>query len=796
MDEASPGFESVLFSTLLADLAGLIWNRGGGQAPDPLETLAEETGSESLESSIETLKEYHSTESRYEEKPLRILAASDSILGGGTSGDGKGEAPLKTIFSSLKIYRNLPPGKDYYHRPSPVRLTDRSLFPTGNPANGAEGYMDLLEPMREDFEKIGSFRGLEFSFIYEALRRYCRFIPARGGGSSLFDRAKLLCAAGSCLYRQTERDRSLLERTEKGKGAPFALIHGDISGVQSFIYSITSKYALKTLKGRSLYLSLLTDNIADYLIDELGLTRANVLFAGGGHLYILSHRGGKEEVDGLRERVNKTLVDHFDTGLYLALDAVDLLGKKLEADMADVWREAAEKTGEWKEKKFAGLLEEEKYYRKIMRPEGEAATNRCVICGSRQGLREMPDAEETLWCKDCRSFRDLSEDLKEFGYLRRPGASEKSYNGLFGKLGGPYEFSARPEGVSWKVNSTRLEEGYLVGSRFIPKGIPTEEGTIKDLDHLSSAGEGAEKIGAVKMDVDSLGRVFTRGLEDRSAARLSTLSSSLSLFFKGYLSRLIEKSFPGSIYLVYSGGDDTFALGHWARIIEFGWEVYRKFREYTAYNPHLTLSAGVAVVDPKLPVSRAAGMAEERLDRAKYGQKPAGEQEEDLNPKNGISLFGKILGWDWRQEGTYNESGRGFLEEWNEEGTEVIEGKSEFELARLLEETLVWLINEKEVPRGLLGKLKGLSGELDSLLARSAETGEIDTPRLWRVKYSLRDYLNSPDPEVREGTDLLVSLLERTVRDNLFKEEESKIKSVKFITVATRWAELLTRKEG
>jgi len=299
----------------------------------------------------------------------------------------------------------------------------------------------------------------------------------------------------------------------------------------------------------------------------------------------------------------------------------------------------------------------------------------------------------------------------------------------------------------------------------------------------------------VKMDVDSLGRVFTRGLADRSVTRLSSLSSSLSLFFKGYLSRLIEKSYPGSVYLVYSGGDDTFALGHWARIIEFAWEVYRRFREYTAYNPHLTLSAGVAVVDPKLPVSRSAQMAEERLDRAKYGQETAGEQEEGLNPKNSISLFGKVLDWDWRQGGTYNESGRGLLEEWNEEGTEVVEGKSEFELARLLEETLVWLISEKEVSRGLLGKLKGLSEQLDSLLARSAETGEIKTPRLWQVKYSLRDYLNSSDPDVQEGTDLLVSLFERTVRDNLFKEEESRIDSVQFITVATRWAELLTKKE-
>ena len=67
----------------------------------------------------------------------------------------------------------------------------------------------------------------------------------------------------------------------------FKLISGDISGIQNFIYTIPSKGALKSLRGRSFYLEILMEQIVDELLDALQLTRANLIYNGGGHfLYI------------------------------------------------------------------------------------------------------------------------------------------------------------------------------------------------------------------------------------------------------------------------------------------------------------------------------------------------------------------------------------------------------------------------------------------------------------------------------------------------------------------------------
>ena len=61
----------------------------------------------------------------------------------------------------------------------------------------------------------------------------------------------------------------------------------DISGIQNFIYTIGEKGALKGLRARSFYLEILMENIVDDLLDKLSLSRANLMYSGGGHCYML-----------------------------------------------------------------------------------------------------------------------------------------------------------------------------------------------------------------------------------------------------------------------------------------------------------------------------------------------------------------------------------------------------------------------------------------------------------------------------------------------------------------------------
>ena len=89
---------------------------------------------------------------------------------------------------------------------------------------------------------------------------------------------------------------------------PYLLIGGDISGIQRFIYTITSKGALKSLKGRSFFLELLNEHIVSELIDALKLTRSNIIFSGGGHFHILSHNttAVTETIKEVKERMDRS----------------------------------------------------------------------------------------------------------------------------------------------------------------------------------------------------------------------------------------------------------------------------------------------------------------------------------------------------------------------------------------------------------------------------------------------------------------------------------------------------------
>ncbi len=65
------------------------------------------------------------------------------------------------------------------------------------------------------------------------------------------------------------------------------LVSGDLSGIQAFIYTIPSAGALKSLRGRSFYLEILMENIADEILARAGMSRSSLLYTGSGHFYLL-----------------------------------------------------------------------------------------------------------------------------------------------------------------------------------------------------------------------------------------------------------------------------------------------------------------------------------------------------------------------------------------------------------------------------------------------------------------------------------------------------------------------------
>jgi len=154
---------------------------------------------------------------------------------------------------------------------------------------------------------------------------------------------------------------------------------------------------------------------------------------------------------------------------------------------------------------------------------------------------------------------------------------------------------------------------------------------------------GRSLLAFFKADVDNLGLIFSLGLEDRlSAARFSSLSRMLNLFFSEYLAELLKKEFP-DIYVVFSGGDDLFLLGPWRQTIQFSLMLRKKFSLFCARNSDITLSAGILIAKPGLPIKRASALIEENLKEAKKVHGPD-------RIKNSVSFLGNTLSWEKLEE--------------------------------------------------------------------------------------------------------------------------------------------------
>ena len=283
----------------------------------------------------------------------------------------------------------------------------------------------------------------------------------------------------------------------------------------------------------------------------------------------------------------------------------------------------------------------------------------------------------------------------------------------------------------------------------LPKdGSITEFKTIAEI----SKKEGAdEKIAALKMDVDNLGTLF----RDREREEYKKLSSEMGDFFEKTLYKevLKEKIERQEIYPVFAGGDDLFLIGSWHIIIEVAVkinEAFKNFQKGLNIGRDLSLSGGIVVAKPAYPMIRIAEEAEEALERAKKYRNGA---------KNSISLFGEPMSW------------------------------KEFEKCTEIKNKLLGLVEDGE-SKAVLQRMKSSDLGFRSIQEKMTKTNVIDLPKVYRLKYYLRNAKNEENRKVLE--EIFDEYAEDLLNDFLNSNEKEKSNPAKYV-VAARWAELLIR---
>jgi CRISPR/Cas system-associated protein Cas10 (large subunit of type III CRISPR-Cas system) len=365
-------------------------------------------------------------------------------------------------------------------------------------------------------------------------------------------------------------------------------VGGDLSGIQKFLYNISSKRAAVSLKGRSWYLREYTEDVCNKLADAVklaGATSVDVIYCSGGKFYFLTENGSTiiEAIDRCAKAVKKDLwKEHLgQLGINIAYvsfsenaDGTVNTNGKLNLKPGELWRTVNAEFARQKNQKFKDIISEQflQFFRPI--PVG-GKVRVCAITGI-----ESPD------CVKLERDSDEDEDIMVLPSVKKQ---------------------------------------MLLGQR------------LRNVQGFKSFEDYADNtyLGILRMDVDGLGKRFIEGFD--SIAQYRLFSNRLVNFFEKEVEVIQHDSeYRTFLNIIYAGGDDLFIVGRWDKLIDFAERIHQEtVSRFKADG--ISISGGVVMVKPKFPIAKAAELAGEAEDAAKHFRD---------EKKNAFCLFGKTVSWE------------------------------------------------------------------------------------------------------------------------------------------------------
>ena len=361
-------------------------------------------------------------------------------------------------------------------------------------------------------------------------------------------------------------------------------VGGDLSGIQKFLYNISSKKAAVSLKGRSYFLQQYMENVCEDLkktTKEAGAQQSTDIYCSGGKFYVLTDYS---------EEITK---------------AIDQYISKVKGDL-------------WSAHK-GQLGINISYVPFSENPDGT------VDCNEQSHVKpgylwKVVNAD--FFKQNNQKFKEqLEADYKSF-FTPIPVSNKTKVCAITG--------IESDECVPIKLN----EEGDSYVLPPVLQQIKLGE-SLRNSEHFKTFEEyaGDTDLGILRMDVDGLGKRFIEGFDSISSYR--QFSNRLVEFFGSEL-RKMQQDYREHLNIIYSGGDDLFIIGRWDKVIDFA-ELIHKETASRFSQEGISISGGVAIVKSAFPISKAAqlgGEAEEAAKQFRNGE------------KNAFHFLGKTVSWD------------------------------------------------------------------------------------------------------------------------------------------------------
>ena len=180
--------------------------------------------------------------------------------------------PLTSIFSRISLDDKK--SDEYYVPVKELDFTDE-IYPQEEKVRKGWNLVPAYEQLWTRFEnEFKLLKNRNFESVLAVIKKYTSTIPSAVYVSesdiSLYDHLKTTTAIANCRYLYSKEND--LKQTDTQK--VYKIINGDISGIQKFIYKVSSpddaqRGMSKRLRGRSLYLSLLCEAISSKIISDV-----------------------------------------------------------------------------------------------------------------------------------------------------------------------------------------------------------------------------------------------------------------------------------------------------------------------------------------------------------------------------------------------------------------------------------------------------------------------------------------------------------------------------------------------
>lgn len=259
---------------------------------------------------------------------------------------GKNHYTARQLTLFEQIHKTNSDKQQFAYRYPLKPFSPRSIFPIPNtifPADETERegndsqaaqkeYLDLWQGFVQALQKMPKSHRQNWALWLDHFETvwgvYTQAIPSATAFNvrpdvSLYDHSRVTAALATALWRyhhenndigETAR-KNLSDQAESWKQPKFLLIQGDFFGIQDFIFATggeTNKRAAKLLRGRSFYVSLLSECAALKVLDTLDLpSTSQVINAAGKFMIVAANTDEtKAKLRQVQEELDRWFLEH------------------------------------------------------------------------------------------------------------------------------------------------------------------------------------------------------------------------------------------------------------------------------------------------------------------------------------------------------------------------------------------------------------------------------------------------------------------------------------------------------